>query len=144
MLIDIGNFTPGLSLAGGLIIGAAAAVLVLFNGRIAGISGILGGLLSLPRKDMAWRVAFLAGLIGAPVLASVLGRPAVADIQAGWGEILAAGFLVGLGTRYASGCTSGHGVCGMARLSPRSVIATLVFMASGIASVAMMRAGGLL
>ncbi|CAJ0783694.1 hypothetical protein LMG7141_01421 [Ralstonia condita] len=139
MLIDIGNFTPGLSLAGGLIIGAAAAVLVLFNGRIAGISGILGGLLSLPRKDMAWRVAFLAGLIGAPVLASVLGRPAVADIQAGWGEILAAGFLVGLGTRYASGCTSGHGVCGISRGSVRSLVATMTFMAAGFLTVFVQR-----
>lgn len=139
MLIDIGNFTPGLSLAGGLIIGAAAAVLVLFNGRIAGISGILGGLLSLPRNDMAWRLAFLVGLIGAPVIASLLGRPAVADIHAGWGEILAAGFLVGLGTRYASGCTSGHGVCGISRGSVRSLVATLTFMAAGFLTVFVQR-----
>lgn len=135
MLIDLGNFTPGLSLAGGLIIGAAAAALVLFNGRIAGISGILGGLLGLPRNDMAWRAAFLVGLVGAPVLASLLGKPATPDIQAGWSEIVAAGFLVGLGTRYASGCTSGHGVCGISRGSFRSLVATLTFMAAGFLTV---------
>ncbi|CAG9187638.1 YeeE/YedE family protein [Cupriavidus pinatubonensis] len=139
MLIDLTHFTPGLSLVGGLVIGAAAAVLVLFNGRIAGISGILGGLLSLPRADMAWRVAFLAGLIGAPVIASLFGKPAVADIQASWGEILVAGFLVGLGTRYASGCTSGHGVCGISRGSIRSLVATLTFMAAGFLTVFVQR-----
>ncbi|WP_296225821.1 YeeE/YedE family protein [Ralstonia sp. UBA689] len=139
MLIDLAHFTPALSLVGGLIIGAAAAVLVLFNGRIAGISGILGGLLSLPRNDMAWRVTFLIGLVGAPVIASLLGRPAIADIQAGWGEILVAGFLVGLGTRYASGCTSGHGVCGISRGSIRSLVATLTFMAAGFLTVFVQR-----
>ncbi|ASV97050.1 YeeE/YedE family protein [Paraburkholderia aromaticivorans] len=135
MSIDIAHFTPGLSLAGGLVIGGAAAVLVLFNGRIAGISGILGGLLGPLRNDAGWRVAFLAGLVGAPVLASLLGRPVVPDIQAGWGEILAAGFLVGIGTRYAGGCTSGHGVCGISRGSVRSLVATATFMASGFLTV---------
>ena len=139
MLIDVANFTPGLSLAGGLIIGAAAAVLVLFNGRIAGISGILGGLLSLPRNDIAWRMPFLVGLVGAPVIAGLLGKPAIADIQAGWGEILVAGFLVGLGTRYASGCTSGHGVCGISRGSIRSLVATLTFMVAGFLTVFVQR-----
>ncbi|MEI5996007.1 YeeE/YedE family protein [Paraburkholderia bengalensis] len=135
MSIDIASFTPGLSLAGGLVIGAAAAVLVLLNGRIAGISGILGDLLGTPQKDVGWRVAFLAGLIGAPVLASLLGNPVAPDIQAGWGEMLVAGFLVGIGTRYASGCTSGHGVCGISRGSVRSIIATATFMASGFLTV---------
>ncbi|MGF6609399.1 putative membrane protein YedE/YeeE [Paraburkholderia sp. WSM4175] len=135
MSIDIASFTPGLSLTGGLVIGAAAAVLVLFNGRIAGISGILGGLLGTPQKDTGWRVAFLAGLIGAPALASLLGNPVAPDIHAGWGEILVAGFLVGIGTRYASGCTSGHGVCGISRGSVRSLVATATFMASGFLTV---------
>jgi uncharacterized membrane protein YedE/YeeE len=135
MSIDIASFTPGLSLTGGLVIGAAAAVLVLFNGRIAGISGILGGLLSTTQKDAGWRVAFLAGLVGAPVLASLLGKPIAPDIQAGWSEILVAGFLVGIGTRYASGCTSGHGVCGISRGSIRSLVATATFMLSGFLTV---------
>jgi uncharacterized membrane protein YedE/YeeE len=135
MSIDIASFTPGLSLTGGLVIGAATAVLVLFNGRIAGISGILGGLLNMPQKDEGWRVAFLAGLIGAPVLARVLGNPIAPDIEAGWTEILVAGFLVGIGTRYASGCTSGHGVCGISRGSVRSLVATATFMASGFLTV---------
>ncbi|MDQ0140375.1 YeeE/YedE family protein [Cupriavidus necator] len=139
MLIDLAHFTPGLSLVGGLVIGLAAAVLLLFNGRIAGISGILGGLLNLPRNDMGWRAAFLAGLIGAPVIAGLLGKPAIADIQASWGEILAAGFLVGLGTRYASGCTSGHGVCGISRGSIRSLVATLTFMVAGFLTVFVQR-----
>lgn len=135
MSIDIASFTPVLSMTGGAVIGAAAAVLVLFNGRIAGISGILGGLLGAPQKDAAWRVAFLAGLFGAPVLASLLGNPVAPDIQAGWGVVLVAGFLVGIGTRYASGCTSGHGVCGISRGSIRSLVATLTFMASGFLTV---------
>jgi len=139
MLIDLANFTPGLSLSGGLIIGAAAAVLVLGIGRIAGISGILGGLLGLPRGDMAWRLAFLAGLIGAPILAAALGRPVVAEIDAGWAEIVVAGFLVGIGTRYAGGCTSGHGVCGLSRGSVRSLVATLTFMGAGFLTVFVLR-----
>lgn len=139
MTIDIANFTPGLSLTGGLIIGAAAAMLVLLNGRIAGISGILGGLLAVPHKDMAWRVAFVAGLVGAPLVAALAGKPALADIQADWGTVLVAGFLVGLGTRYASGCTSGHGVCGLARGSVRSLVAVAVFMAAGFLTVFVQR-----
>ncbi|GJJ03809.1 hypothetical protein RugamoR64_43470 [Duganella rhizosphaerae] len=139
MQIDLANFTPAMSLGGGLIIGAAAAVLILFNGRIAGISGILGGLFSFPRKDMAWRLTFLAGLVAAPIIAGLLGRPAVADIQASWSEILCAGFLVGIGTRYASGCTSGHGVCGISRGSIRSLVATLTFMGAGFLTVFVQR-----
>lgn len=139
MSIDIASFTPGWSLTGGLAIGAAVAVLVLFNGRIAGISGILGGLVSTlfgsQRSDAAWRVAFLAGLVAAPVLAHLLGESLVLDIGAGWGQLLVAGFLVGLGTRYASGCTSGHGVCGISRGSLRSVVATATFMVAGFLTV---------
>ena len=139
MQIDLIHFTPGLSLAGGLVIGLAAAALVMFNGRIAGISGIFGGLLTWPRNDVGWRVAFLAGLIGAPVIAGLLGKPAHANIDAGWREILVAGFLVGVGTRYASGCTSGHGVCGLARGSTRSLVATATFMVAGFLTVFVQR-----
>ncbi|MFM0742050.1 YeeE/YedE family protein [Paraburkholderia xenovorans] len=139
MSIDIASFTPGLSLTGGLVIGAAAAVFVLFNGRIAGISGILGGLLGSPQNDAGWPIAFIAGLVGAPVLAGFLGNPIAPDIQARWSEILIAGFLVGIGTRYASGCTSGHGVCGISRGSIRSLVATATFMASGFVTVFVFR-----
>jgi len=139
MLIDVAHFTPGLSLTGGLIIGVAAAVFVLSNGRIAGISGIVGGLLSLPRNDIGWRLAFVAGLAGAPVIAALLGKPAQVDIEANWSIVLVAGFLVGLGTRYASGCTSGHGVCGLSRGSLRSLVATLTFMAAGFLTVFVQR-----
>ena len=139
MLIDLAHFTPGLSLAGGLLIGAAAGVLLLFNGRIAGISGILGGLLSWPRDDRHWRLAFLAGLIGAPLAASLFGLATRPDIQASWSNVLVAGFIVGLGTRYAGGCTSGHGVCGMSRGAVRSLVATLTFMAAGFLTVYVQR-----
>jgi uncharacterized protein len=139
MSIDWVNFTPWASLAGGLLIGLAAALFVLFNGRIAGISGILGGLLSLPKGDVAWRVAFLLGLVLAP-LAYLLVHPLPAvRVEAGTGTLVAAGLLVGLGTRYGSGCTSGHGVCGLSRLSPRSLIATLAFMLAGFATVFIVR-----
>ncbi len=139
MSIDFTHFTPGAALVGGLIIGLAAAVLVLGTGRIAGISGIVGGLLLRPRGDMDWRIAFLIGLMGAPVVAALLGHPVVPEIAAGWGEVLAAGFLVGIGTRYAGGCTSGHGVCGLSRGSVRSLVATLSFMTAGIVTVLVAR-----
>ncbi len=138
-MIDAQSFTPGLSLAGGLVIGVAASALILFNGRIAGISGILGGLLGTPHSDTSWRIAFIAGLVGAPVLASLMGKSIAPDIQAGWGEIVFAGFLVGIGTRYASGCTSGHGVCGISRGSIRSLVATATFMATGFLTVFVQR-----
>lgn len=139
MLVDLDHFTPGLSLTGGLVIGIAVAVLILFNGRVAGISGIAGGLLGWPRNDTFWRLAFLAGLVGAPVIAGLLGKPAQAEIEASWGAILAAGFLVGVGTRYAGGCTSGHGVCGLSRRSVRSLVATATFMVMGFLTVFVQR-----
>lgn len=139
MHIDFSNFTPGLSLAGGLIIGLAAAALVLFNGRIAGISGIVGSLLARPRDDAGWRLAFLAGLIGAPLVARLLSYPVKLDIEASWKTVILAGLLVGIGTRYASGCTSGHGVCGLSRGSVRSMVATLTFMLAGFATVFLQR-----
>ncbi len=135
MTIDWNHFTPWASLAGGVLIGIAAAMLVLLNGRVAGISGILGGVLVPRRADIAWRVAFVAGLLAAPWV-YLLFAPAVAPrIDAGFGTLIVAGLLVGLGTRYGSGCTSGHGVCGLSRLSPRSLAATGTFMAAGFATV---------
>lgn len=139
MTIAWNAFTPYTALAGGILIGLAAALLVLCNGRIAGISGIVGGLLRRSTGDVGWRLAFLAGLVGAPIvyaLAAALPRP---QIDAGWGTLVVAGLLVGLGTRYGAGCTSGHGVCGLSRLSPRSLVATLAFMGAGFATVYVVR-----
>ena len=135
MQIDSAHFTPLASLAGGVLIGVAAAMFLLLNGRIAGISGILGGLLRPTRADAGWRVAFVAGLVFAPALYSLFARLPVPTIEAGYPLLLLAGALVGAGTRYGSGCTSGHGVCGISRLSPRSMAATLAFMAAGFAVV---------
>lgn len=135
MHIDWLHFTPGSALAGGLLIGLAAAGFILLNGRIAGISGILGGVLRPAKGDLAWRLAFLAGLLAAP-LAWKLAAPLPAmRIEAGKAALVVAGLLVGAGTRYGSGCTSGHGVCGVSRLSPRSLVATLAFMLAGFATV---------
>jgi uncharacterized membrane protein YedE/YeeE len=134
-MIDWAHFTPWSSLAGGLMIGAAAAALLLLNGRIAGVSGILGGLLRPAGGDVGWRVAFIAGLLFAPVLYTLFARLPASTIAASYPVLLVAGLLVGLGTRYGSGCTSGHGVCGLARLSPRSAAATIAFTAAGILTV---------
>ena len=135
MTIDWTHFTPWTSLAGGMLIGVAAAVLLLAAGRIAGISGIVGGLLAPRRGDIAWRAAFVLGLVAAPVLLAAFGALPEARIEAGTGTLLVAGLLVGLGTTWGSGCTSGHGVCGLSRLSPRSLVATLAFMIAGMATV---------
>lgn len=139
MTIDWSHFTPWTSLAGGLLIGAAAAMLVLLNGRIAGISGIVVGLLPPRRGEIAWRLAFLAGLFAAPLAMLLVGQSVVPRIDAGFGTLIVAGLLVGIGTSYGSGCTSGHGVCGLSRLSPRSLVATAAFMAAGIATVFVVR-----
>lgn len=133
--IDWAEFTPWASLAGGGIIGLSASLFILFHGRILGVSGILGGLISPLKGDISWRVTFLAGLIAAPVLARFLGLLPKADIAAGSFELIIAGLLVGFGTSLASGCTSGHGVCGIARLSPRSIVATIVFVGTGMVTV---------
>ena len=133
------NFTPGLSLLGGILIGVASALFVLANGRIAGISGILGGLLRPAAGDVRWRLAFLLGLIVAPALVYQFMPYQAPTIDADTGTLLAAGLLVGVGTRYGGGCTSGHGVCGLSRLSPRSLVATLAFMAAGGGIVFVMR-----
>lgn len=139
MQIDLTHFTPWLSLAGGLVIGLAAATMMLGLGRIAGISGIVGGLLRLPRGDSAWRAAFVIGLLLSPWLAAAFDALPAARIDAGWTEVLLAGLLVGLGTRYAGGCTSGHGVCGLSRGSVRSLAATVTFMAAGFLTVLVQR-----
>jgi uncharacterized protein len=139
MTIDWISFTPWASLAGGVLIGIAAALFVLLNGRIAGISGVVGGLLAPKRGDVAWRAAFIAGLAGAPLLYALFSAPPSPQIDAGMGTLALAGLLVGVGTRYGSGCTSGHGVCGISRLSPRSLVATLVFMSAGFATVFVLR-----
>ncbi len=139
MNLDWNAFSPGSALAGGLLIGLAAAVLVRFSGRIAGISGIVGGLLRPMPGDRAWRLAFVAGLLAAPWLYGLFAGPVQPRIDAGWGRLLLAGLLVGIGTRYGAGCTSGHGVCGLSRLSLRSVVATAVFMAVGFATVYALR-----
>jgi uncharacterized membrane protein YedE/YeeE len=133
------NFTPWTALAGGLLIGLAAAVLVLFNGRIAGISGILGGLARPAPGDIGWRAAFLAGVVGAPLAYGLFAALPDVRIDAGAGTLVAAGLLVGLGTRYGAGCTSGHGVCGLSRRSPRSLVATLAFMLAGFLTVFVLR-----
>lgn len=135
MSIDWTTFTPWSALAGGAIIGVAAVLFALFNGRVAGVSGIVGGLLRPSFPDWTWRAAFVAGLIVAPIVYRVFAGPPGLTIEAGYPMLVVAGFLVGLGTRYGSGCTSGHGVCGVSRLSPRSLVATLAFMAAGFVTV---------
>ncbi|MSO69594.1 MAG: YeeE/YedE family protein [Alphaproteobacteria bacterium] len=141
------NFTPGAALLGGALIGLSAAILMLYSGRIAGISGIVGGLLSrqVPGAEMRWRLAFLAGLIAGPALVNaVVGGIAPITLDASIGLLVGAGLLVGIGTRIGGGCTSGHGVCGMARLSPRSMVATMSFLATAILIAYLVRhaAGG--
>jgi uncharacterized membrane protein YedE/YeeE len=135
MNIDWANLTPWSSLAGGVLIGLSAALMLLLSGRIAGISGIVGGLLRPAKNDIGWRAAFVLGLVIAPLgYALFVPLPAV-RIDAGAGTLVAAGLLVGLGTRYGAGCTSGQGVCGLARRSPRSLVATLAFMLAGFVTV---------
>jgi uncharacterized membrane protein YedE/YeeE len=142
MNIDWAHFTPFASLAGGVILGLASAIFILVNGRILGISGILGGLLPPKAGDTTWRVAFLLGMLAAPTVfhavvpAQYITAPRV---DASDWMVIAAGLLVGIGTRYASGCTSGHGVCGLSRLSPRSLVATLSFMGAGFVMVYVLR-----
>lgn len=135
MTIDWTNFTPWTSLGGGVLIGLAAALFALLNGRIAGISGIVGGML-LPRAgDLGWRVAFVAGMLLAPWAYVLVAALPTAEVSASTGTLVVAGLLVGVGTRLGAGCTSGHGVCGISRFSPRSIVATLTFMAAGFATV---------
>lgn len=139
MTIDWQHFTPYSALVGGAIIGGAVALLLLFNGRIAGISGITGGLLSAGGRERGWRAAFLGGLLLSPWLYAAAAALPPGEIAVGSGWLAIAGLLVGVGTRLGSGCTSGHGVCGVARLAPRSLAATAVFMLLGFTTVWLMR-----
>jgi uncharacterized membrane protein YedE/YeeE len=136
------NLTPLSGLFGGALIGLAAASLMVLTGRIAGVSGIFGGLLVLRPADQAWRIAFVAGLIAAPLVAALAGVPLPRPpMTSNMALIVAGGLLVGFGSRMGSGCTSGHGVCGFARLSPRSMAATCIFMGTAIITVAIVRHG---
>ena len=134
MSIDWQSFTPWASLAGGILIGSAATLLILLNGRIAGISGIIGGLFRPKKTDIGWRIAFIGGMLGAPLIYSLFNELPAIQIDAHYGVLIPAGLIVGVGTRYGSGCTSGHGVCGLSRRSPRSLVATITFMAAGFAA----------
>jgi uncharacterized membrane protein YedE/YeeE len=138
-LIDWAEVTPLSSLIGGMLIGTSASLLILLNGKIAGVSGILGGLLQPNKDDISWRLAFLSGLVIAPVIYRVAHPLPSVTVNATSTTVMIAGFLVGIGTRYGSGCTSGHGVCGIARLSSRSIAATLTFMLAGVVTVLLIR-----
>jgi uncharacterized protein len=134
------NFTPISAAIGGALIGLSAVLLMLSTGRIAGISGIFSGLLNMRGEDKGWRIAFLAGLILAPLIAGLIGYGMSAPkLPSSWAVIVVAGLLVGFGTRLGGGCTSGHGICGIARLSPRSIAATVIFMVTAIITVAISR-----
>ncbi|MDY7564482.1 YeeE/YedE family protein [Pseudomonas sp. RTC3] len=135
MSIDWFNFTPWSALAGGALIGLAASFFVLANGRIAGVSGLLGSVLQWGSDGWGEKAMFLLGLLLAPLLWGLFAALPVIQFQTGWFGLVLAGLLVGVGTRYGSGCTSGHGVCGISRLSPRSIMATLCFMAAGFTTV---------
>jgi len=139
MQIDWNHFTPWSSLSGGLLLGVAAAIFILLNGRILGISGIVGGLLRPRTGDVAWRASFLLGLLAAPSLYAAVAAPLEPRIDASWAMVILAGLLVGVGTRYGAGCTSGHGVCGLSRMSPRSLVATIAFMGAGFVTVFLVR-----
>ena len=138
-MIDWAHFTPWNSLAGGVLIGIATALFLLFNGRIAGISGILGGLLRPMAGDVGWRMAFVLGLVGAPLIYTLATPLPAVHVDATMTTLVVAGLLVGVGTRYGSGCTSGHGVCGLSRLSLRSMVATASFMLAGFVTVFIVR-----
>ena len=139
MTIAWNVFTPWSALIGGMLIGLAAAMFALLNGRVAGISGVLGGLFNPTRGDIGWRVAFVGGLVVAPLGYGLFATLPAVQIDASYVALVVAGLLVGVGTRYGSGCTSGHGVCGLSRLSPRSLVATLAFMGAGFVTVFVLR-----
>jgi uncharacterized membrane protein YedE/YeeE len=137
----ITEFTPFAALLGGVLIGLGAVILMAFNGRIAGMTAMLGGVLEPQNPDSPWRLAFLAGAIAAPLIATLLGAEFSFAAPATGALLVLGGVIVGVGVTYGSGCTSGHGVCGLARLSPRSVVATLTFMVTTFATVTLIRHG---
>ncbi len=140
MTVDWTSFTPGPALVGGILLGIAAALYVLINGRILGISGILGGLIGPKKSDWLWRASFILGLLTAPLWGKyVFQMSTTAVIDTDYITLIVAGLLVGFGARYGSGCTSGHGICGLSRLSPRSLLATLTFMGCGFLVVYLVR-----
>ena len=139
MMIDWNHFTPWTSLAGGLMIGTASVLFLVLNGRIAGISGIVGGLLKPAKGDIGWRVAFVVGLVLSPLVFAIAAPLPQVHVEASYPVLIMAGLLVGIGTRYGSGCTSGHGVCGLSRRSLRSMVATISFMFSGFVTVYVVR-----
>ena len=142
MNLDWLHFTPWASLSGGVLLGVASAMFILLNGRILGISGILGGLLPPKAGDSVWRVAFLLGMFAAPLVFNALAPAGFAStprLDATELSVILAGLLVGIGTSYSSGCTSGHGICGLSRMSPRSLVATLSFMGAGFITVYLLR-----
>lgn len=140
MQIDWMAFTPGPALFGGIVLGIAATLFILLHGRILGISGIVSGLLSPKADDRNWRLILLLGILSAPFWAALLFNiHTAAVIDADWFAIILAGLLVGFGASYGSGCTSGHGICGLSRLSPRSLVATFTFMGAGFLTVFVIR-----
>lgn len=142
MSLDWSHFTPLASLGGGLLIGLAASAFILLHGRIMGVSSIFGGAIRPIKGDIAWRASFILGLVAAPLLARACGLLPLIRLEGSVLQLIVAGLLVGFGTAFSSGCTSGHGVCGIARLSPRSIVATILFVGSGMVTVWAMRALG--
>ncbi|MEI8077292.1 MAG: YeeE/YedE thiosulfate transporter family protein [Betaproteobacteria bacterium] len=140
MQINWLEFTPGPALLGGVILGLAAALYVHLHGRILGISGIISGLFTPKSGDVLWRLSVILGLLSAPLWAAVLFEMhPIQVIDASWAAIVVAGLLIGFGAIYGSGCTSGHGICGLSSLSPRSMVATLSFMLAGFITVFVIR-----
>ena len=139
MRIDWTHFTPWTSLAGGVTLGFTAALLLLLVGRTLGISGIVDGALTARDREFGWRATFLLGLLAAPNALRLIAAPMPPTIETPWAQLTIAGLLVGFGTRLGSGCTSGHGICGLSRLSPRSLVATLTFMFAGFVTVYLVR-----
>ena len=139
MTIDWASFTPASAAVGGLLVGLGSVMLLLLNGRVAGVSGIVGGLFRPSRAELPWRIAFIAGLVLSPILYAAVTRFPDIVIAASYPTLIAGGLLVGFGTRLGSGCTSGHGICGVSRLSMRSIVAVLCFCLAGFATVFVVR-----